>query len=360
MIHKDEIVPSDMVNQVGVSVLQVRTDMLDHFEQTANRKKIQFEGLVKKNAQVLKENAGLKEELGVVLAELNSSRSESEVYVSSLEEDLKKSKKSLDDVTADLTRATEALSSLNKDRSKLEEKVQNLTPLQTLNENLTKRVETLQREVKTLKEDQALQREKEKLFSSLKNHMAKKLEESEISIAQQSGQLKALKNELSQERQRAQTTEEDVITLDAPFDKKNRILEQRISEQRKKLASCMREEERLKSELKQHTVNLAMIKCGVNQLVNDPTTPLSMIHSLKLLRHSSMFSLAETKEEPKEKRLKLEENVKEEYQEYFEHAGEKQDAPPTCEAEQDCPKDLGTLEAQIGVSVTTVGTASVH
>ena len=68
-----------------------------------------------------------------------------------------------------------------------------------------------------------------------------------------------------------------------------------------------------------------------------------------------MFSLAETKEEPQEKRVKLEGNVKEEYQEYFEHASVKQDAPPTCEAEQDYPQDLGTSEAQIGVSETTAG-----
>jgi len=133
------------------------------------------------------------------------------------------------------------------------------------------------------------------------------------------------------------------------------MLEQRISEQRKKLASCMREEERLKSELKQHRVNLAMIKCGVNQLVNDPTTPSSMIHSLKLLRHSSMFFLPDDKEEPEEKRAKLERDVKEEYQEYFEHADVKQYASPTSETEQ----ELETSEAQIGVSVTTVGDAGI-
>ena len=104
-------------------------------------------------------------------------------------------------------------------------------------ENLAKEAESLQKDVKTLKEDQALQREKEQMFSSLKNHMAKKLEEKEVVIAEKNGQLKAVKNELYQEKQKAQIMEEDIITLDAPFDKQNRMLEQKISEQRKKLVS---------------------------------------------------------------------------------------------------------------------------
>ena len=108
---------SDKVKEVGKSVLKVRKDVLEHFEQTAKRmkgreendkarnsriqeaferKKIQFEELDKKHAQVLKENEGLKEELGVVSAELNSIKSESKVYVSSLEGDLEDSKKFLD------------------------------------------------------------------------------------------------------------------------------------------------------------------------------------------------------------------------------------------------------------------------
>jgi len=363
---------------VGSSVLQVRRNVVKHFEQTAERlkakeetdkarnsriqeaferKKIQFEELDKKHAQVLKENEGLKEELGVVSAELNSIRSESEVHVSKLEGDLERSNKSIDNVTADLTRATKALSSLSKDRNKLAEEVHNLKPL---NENLAKEAESLQKDVKTLKEDQALQREKEQMFSSLKNHMAKKLEEKEVVIAEKNGQLKAVKNELSIEKERAQSTEEDIITLDAPFDKKNRMLEQRISEQRKKLASSMRKEESLKSELKQHTTNLAMIKCGVNQLVNDPTTPSSVIRSLMLLKHSSTFSLEDTKEGPEEKKVKLELEVKEEYQEYFEHAHVKQDNPPAPETEQEGPKNLEVSGgAQMGISVTEVGDVAI-
>ena len=108
------------------------------------------------------------------------------------------------------------------------------------------------------------------------------------------------------------------------------MLEQRVSEQRKKLTSCMREEERLKSELKQHRVNLTMIKSGINQLICDPTTPSSMVQSLKVLRHSSVYSLADTREGPLEKKVKLEGkgNVKEEY---FEHV----DAPLKCESDRD-------------------------
>ena len=376
MTHQDTDLICSRVVKVGASVLQVRRDVLNHFEQTAERlkgkeetdkarnsriqeaferKKIQFEELDKKHAQVLKENEGLKEELGVASAELNSIRSESEVHVSNLEKDLEKSNKSLDNVTADLTRATQALSSLSKDRNKLAEEVHNIKPL---NENLAKEAESLQRDVKALKEDQALQREKEQMFSSLKNHMAKKLEEKEVVIAEKNGQLKAVKNELFQEKERAQSTEEDIITLDAPFDKQNRMLEQRISEQRKKLSSSMRKEERLKSEVKQHTTNLAMIKCGVNQLVNDPTTPSSVIRSLMLLKHSSMFSIEDTKEGPEEKKVKLE--VKEEYQEYFEHAHVKQDNPPAPETEQEGLKNLEVSEgAQMGVSVTEVGDVAI-
>ena len=197
------------------------------------------------------------------------------------------------------------------------------------------------------------------MFSSLKNHMAKKLEEKEVVIEEKNGQLKAMKNELSQEKQKAQSTEEDIITLDAPFDKKNRILEQRISEQRKKLVRCTRQEERLKAEVKQHTTNLAMINCGVNQLVNDPTTPSSVIRSLMLLKHSSTFSLEDTKEGPEEKKVKLELEVKEEYQEYFEHADVKQDAPPACETEQGGPKDLEVSGAQMGASVTEVDDVAI-
>ena len=67
--------------------------------------------------------------------------------------------------------------------------------------------------------------------------------------------------------------------------------------------------EKLRGELKQHRINLTMIESGINQLINDPTTPSSLIHSLKLLRHSSMCSLADTAGGPQEKKIKLEGNV---------------------------------------------------
>ena len=235
--------------------------------------------------------------------------------------------------------------SQGNNNKQLEEEVQNL---RALNENLKKETGSLQRDVKALKRDLALQRENEEMLSSLKNQMAKKLEEKEIFIAEQNGQLKALKNELSQEKERTHSNKEEIVTLDAPFDKKK--LEKRISQERKKLASCVREEEKLRGELKQHRINLTMIESGINQLINDPTTPSSLIHSLKLLRHSSMFSLAATKEEgPQEKIIKLEGGVKEEYQEYFEHASVKQDAhPPEFESELDGPKDSGTSVTNLG------------
>ena len=97
----------------------------------------------------------------------------------------------------------------------------------------------------------------------------------------------------------------------------------------------MRKEENLRSELKHHTLNLAMIRSGINQLIQDPTTPTEMIHSLKLLRHSSMFSSTNiTEDGPLEKKIKVEESLKEEY---FEHPNGKQDASPEFEMEQDQP-----------------------
>ena len=62
----------------------------------------------------------------------------------------------------------------------------------------------MQKEVKDLKKDLALQREKEEIFSSLKTHMAKKLQEKEVVVAELKGQLEALKN---QEREPARATQ---------------------------------------------------------------------------------------------------------------------------------------------------------
>ena len=167
--------------------------------------------------------------------------------------------------------------------------------------------------------------------------MAKKLQEKEVVVAELKGQLEALKN---QERENSQSNTKDIITLDdQPFNKEHKMLETRISEQRKNLTSCMRKEENLRSELKHHTLNLAMIKSGINQLIRDPTTPTLMIHSLKLLRHSSMFSSTNTKDGPLEKKIKVEESLKEEYREYFEHPNGKQDVSPEFEMEQDQPKE---------------------
>ena len=53
----------------------------------------------------------------------------------------------------------------------------------------------------------------------------------------------------------------------------------------KKLAR--KEKEKLRSEVKQQLVNLTMMRSSLNNF-----TPTLMIHSLKMLRHSSMFSLA--------------------------------------------------------------------
>lgn len=287
----------------------------------------------------LEKQALEKERQGDELRELRHLRSESEDHISELQRSLRQSEKSLAKVTEDLIRTKEAL--------------HNLEPLRLLNENLTKDIENLQRNVKALEEDQALQTEKERLFSSLKNHMAEKLEEKEVAIAEKNGQLKVLRKELSQEKERVHYTEEqDVITLDVPFNKRNRMLEQRISEQRKKLASCIREKERLNSEVKQHTVNLTMIKSGINQLISDPSTPSSMIHSLKVLRHSSMFSLADIKEGPLAKKVKVEGScVKEEY---FEDVNVKKDTPSELETEQCGPTDQPALEAQTAATGVAV------
>jgi len=210
--------------------------------------------------------------------------------------------------------------------NRLNEEVGNLKPLKEVNENLTQETKRLQLEVKALKEEQTVQLEREKLLTSLKDALTNRLEEKEITITESKGQLRALNNELSQEKQRSHCLDNDMITIDhLPDEKKTEVLESRISDQRKKLASCSREEERLRSEVRQHSVNLAMIKSGINQLISDPSTPSSMIHSLELLRYSSMFSAADVSQGPEAKRVKIEKDIKEEY---FEPASPKQQDPP--------------------------------
>ena len=184
--------------------------------------------------------------------------------------------------------------------------------------------------MQAVKEDQATQLEKERLLTSLQECLNKKLQEKEVIVAESKGQLQALRNELLEEKQRI-CLENEIITLDAPYDKKSKLLESRISDQRKRLFKCEREEERLRSEVRQHLVNLAMIKSGINQLISDPSTPTSMIHSLKLLRHSSMFSAADAFEGPDAKKVKIERDIKEEY---FEHVDIKRQATPDVKANQ--------------------------
>ena len=184
--------------------------------------------------------------------------------------------------------------------------------------------------MQAVKEDQATQLEKERLLTSLQECLNKKLQEKEVIVAESKGQLQALRNELLEEKQRS-CMENEIITLDAPYDKKNKLFESRISDQRKRLFKCEREEERLRSEVRQHLVNLAMIKSGINQLISDPSTPTSMIHSLKLLRHSSMFSAADAFEGPVAKKVKIERDIKEEY---FEHVDIKRQVTPDIKANQ--------------------------
>ena len=226
---------------------------------------------------------------------------------------------SLNKVAADVTRVEEARSSLSKNKEELEEEVQNLRPMAVLNKNLRKEMEKSQKDVEALRRDRAKERnENEEMFSSLKNEMAKKLEEKEKVIVGQNSQLKALNTELSQEKQRTRSIEGDV-----PLEKN--MLERKISEQGKELSRYRSEIEHSQSELKKHRVNLTMMKSGLNILIGDPTTPSSMVESLKLLRRSAMLVDIEKKikaekrpkdeyqEGPLEKKVKLEEK-----QEYFE------------------------------------------
>ena len=103
-----------------------------------------------------------------------------------------------------------------------------------LKKYLRKETVSLQKEVKALKKDLALQREKEEIFSSLKTHMAKKLQEKEVVVAELKGQLEAL------ERETSQSNTKDIITLyDQPFNKEHKMLETRISERSDILVSSI-------------------------------------------------------------------------------------------------------------------------
>jgi len=319
---------SDSAREVGKSVLELRNTLIIYLEKSAinvkeredsekdrnptiheafETKKAQYEELEEEKMRVLNENGNLNKELSDV-------------------------RSALDEANENLNRTKDTLSSMRIHCKRLDEEVENLEPLKEVNEKLTQETKRLQVEVKALKEEQTLQLEKEKLLTSLKDRLTTRLEEKEITIAESKGQLRALKNELSQEKQRSHCLDNDMITIDhLPSDKKTKVLESRISDQRKKLASCSREEERLRSEVRQHSVNLTMIKSGINQLISDPFTPSSMIHSLKLLRYSSMFSAADVSQGPQAKRVKIEKDIKEEY---FEPASPKQQDPPEIEPDE--------------------------
>ena len=130
------------------------------------------------------------------------------------------------------------------------------------------------------------------------------------------------------------------IIINEPYNKKIKVPESGILNQRKNLGSPSREEERLRSEVRQLSVNLAMIKSGINHLISDPSTPSSMIHSLKLLKHSSTFSAADASEGSEATRVKIEKDIKEEY---FELESPKQEVPPKDEPDHDQPDSDGSL-----------------
>ena len=99
--------------------------------------------------------------------------------------------------------------------------------------------------------------EKEQLFSNLKNHLIEKLAEKEVLIAQQNGQLEALKIEISFIRDRAFSDEGDTNTSYALLD---HDLQQKNTRQRKRLNILAKEDEKLRAELRQHMVNLKMVR----------------------------------------------------------------------------------------------------
>ena len=74
------------------------------------------------------------------------------------------------------------------------------------------------------------------------------------------------------------------------------------------------------SQKKQHKMFLAMIECGLSQLIEDEDTPVTMLGSLKSLKHYTTFSSEEKDTSSKRKKRKFPkiEELKQEDQEYFE------------------------------------------
>ena len=214
------------------------TDELD-----CKRKEIEKLSLL--NELLRRDKERLEDELSDMFTELHNTDSEAEQCVGGLQVELNETKKSLKKAILDLCRAEEASSSLNK--------------LQTANEALTREKENVQRENTELKEDIALQMEKEQLSSNLKNHLIEKLAEKEALITQQNGQLEALKIEISSVRDRACSDEGDINTSYALLD---HDLQQKNTKQKKRLNGFAKVDEILRAELRQHMVNLKMIRSG--------------------------------------------------------------------------------------------------
>ena len=296
------------------------TDELD-----CKRKEIEKLSLL--NELLRRDKERLEDELSDMFTELHNTDSEAEQCVGGLQVELNETRKSLKKAILDLCRAEEASSSLNK--------------LQTANEALTREKENVQRENTELKEDIALQMEKEQLFSNLKNHLIEKLAEKEALIAQQNGQLEALKIEISSIMDRACSDEGDINTSYALLD---HDLQQKNTKQRKRLNGFAKEDEILRAELRQHMVNLKMIGSGINALISDQATPASVVQSLKLLKHTASFSMSKYGDGVQEKKIKIEENLKEEYQEYFEPINVKREDLVRCNSAQGDQTDLETPE----------------
>ena len=292
------------------------TDELD-----CKRKEIEKLSLL--NELLRRDKERLEDELSDMFTELHNTDSEAEQCVGGLQVELNETKKSLKKAILDLCRAEEASSSLNK--------------LQTANEALTREKENVQRENTELKEDIALQMEK----GQLKNHLIEKLAEKEALIAQQNGQLEALKIEISSIRDRACSDEGDINTSYALLD---HDLQQKNTRQRKRPNIFSKEDEKLRAELRQHMVNLKMIRSGINALISNQATPASVVQSLKLLKHTASFSMSKYGDGVQEKKIKIEENLKEEYQEYFESINVKREDLVRCNSAQGDQTDLETPE----------------
>ena len=91
-------------------------------------------------------------------------------------------------------------------------------------------------------------------------------------------------------------------------------------------------------------VNLKMIRSGINVLISDQATPASVVQSLKLLKHTASFSMSKYGDGVQEKKIRLEENLKEEYQEYFEPINVKQEDLIGCNSEQGDQTDIEAPE----------------